>query len=265
MHEHNPEIRILVSLGGQFFTVNWTSFDPTKIIEIVEEYGFDGIDLDFEGGSIPTAELADTVATKIKSLKAHFQENDSGFMLTSAPEWPYVTPFTYGNGASGSHSFANQNFLAFFSKVGIENFDYIWPQSYNQGPSNGLTGPSMLKVVPSSGMGEFMASLCWATCTDAGYAVNAGKAGQKYDFRIPCEKLVIGIPAAEGAAGGELAYVPDSAQIKQAYTKMTANQAQCAGFMTWSADFDIMDLPAGYLSPGYSHAPWETVKAIRNP
>jgi hypothetical protein len=28
MHTNNPEIRILVSLGGQAFSVNWGSFDP---------------------------------------------------------------------------------------------------------------------------------------------------------------------------------------------------------------------------------------------
>jgi len=105
----NLGIPVLVSIGGQngHVELNTTAQKDTfvqGIIDIVEEYGFDGIDLDFEGGSMNFAagNLTDfsysTISNgsypKLKHVIDAFIEIDDyfgpGFHLTAAPELFYV-------------------------------------------------------------------------------------------------------------------------------------------------------------------------------
>jgi chitinase len=132
---------VIVSLGGQTFRANWSTFDISQIEKIVNEYGFDGIDLDFEGSSIPNSSEAPGVAEKIMGL-VNTQRSSKYFMLTLAPEWPYITPYTYGSGQYASHAFYNQSYFVFIRALNFDNVSYIWPQSYNQGSGNGVTGPT---------------------------------------------------------------------------------------------------------------------------
>merc|ERR1719309_638813 len=140
---------------------------------------------------------------------------------------------------------------------------YVWPQMYNQGPANGFKGyPDGSKTAPGENrMAQFLANMAWATTTDEGYAHNGGRILSQESgltMKIPKDKLVLGIPAAQGAAGGLMAYVAKPHEITRAYTLAEEYGAKIAGFMTWSADFDNM-LISHY---GYTHQPWSTVKAI---
>ncbi|MBY7735092.1 glycosyl hydrolase family 18 protein, partial [Francisella philomiragia] len=255
---------VLVSLGGQYFHMDWDNFNGNgkeQIIDIINEYGFDGLDIDLEGSAIPTnAEQLQNAAQGFKDIVNTYRDKGEDFWLTAAPEWGYVVPYTYGTGQWASHSFQSEGYIGLINDIGMDNFTYIWPQTYNQGPSNGITGPGYEKVTPADGMDKFLSAFVWAASSNEGYATNGGAITT--NMQIPADKLVLGIPAAEGAAGGELAYVATPEQISNAWQLMANNGISAAGYMDWSADFDAMNIKDGDLSSGYSHAPWSTVEAI---
>lgn len=238
---------VLVSVGGQFFDVKWGNFDKqvAEVEAILDKYGFDGLDLDFEGSHIPGGEEAEKVGTQIKRLVESRRAGGSDFWLTAAPEWPYVTPYSYGG-------LFSQNYKQLFGAIGMDVFTYIWPQMYNQGQANGIKGPKG-KASPADNIAKFLAEMVWATSTDEGLDAS-GNAG----IKIPLGKLVLGIPAAQGAAGGEMTYVAKPADITRAYQLAKAQGTEITGFMTWSADFDNMKID----HYGHVHEPWATVDAI---
>ena len=149
--------------------------------------------------------------------------------------------------------------------MGVNNFTYIWPQTYNQGPANGVSGPENdatgypAKVTTQDGMDNFLSALAWAASTDAGYKAN-GSIG----VIIPPDKLALGIPATEGAAGGEMTYIATPELIQSAWSKILSNNDRIAGFMNWSVDWDALNITDGMLTPGYTHTEWATGIAVQN-
>lgn len=109
--------KVLISLGGggEYFTLAKEASIPTfvnSVTQIVTEYGFDGIDLDFESPSLvldpgdtdfrhPKTPSVVNLIAALKQLRAHF---GPGFMLTLVPEGTQIPGGyqTYG-GQFGSY------------------------------------------------------------------------------------------------------------------------------------------------------------------
>ncbi|MDG1701621.1 MAG: glycosyl hydrolase family 18 protein, partial [Opitutae bacterium] len=106
------------------------------VIDIVTEYGFDGIDIDYEGGSMtvlnsPSNSLEYSAITDpelkygidaIREIKAHFGDN---FLITTAPELYYVQ--------EGRSSYpSGSQFIAFLHNI-RDILDLIHVQYYNFG------------------------------------------------------------------------------------------------------------------------------------
>ena len=259
--------KVIVSIGGQFFQYNIQTEDQknnfvTQVEKIVDEYGFEGLDLDLEQGAM--ASNTQLFAEAVKQVVNHYREKEQDFWLTAAPEWCYIVPFMYGSGQWASHSFEGKFYLDLLNNIGIDTFTYICPQSYNEGPANGIGGPEKdiegysMKVTPSDGMDKFLNALAWAISTPEGYEAN-GSCG----IQIPPEKLVLGIPALEGAAGGEMTYIATPTLIQSTWSMMKANNDKIAGFMNWSVDWDAMNITDGELSPGYTHTAWATGQTVQ--
>ena len=102
-------------------------------------------------------------------------------------------------------------------------------------------------------MGKYLAAWAWVFTTEEGHSANR-------DFMmIPKEKLAIGIPASNGAAGDKL-YVVTPEQMAEAYDSIKNNyKTSVVGFMNWSADFDAYVENVG--EPRYNHTAWETGEA----
>jgi chitinase len=50
LHQANPNTRVLISVGGATL-YNWGSFHPNAVAALVQDFGFDGVDLDYEPGT----------------------------------------------------------------------------------------------------------------------------------------------------------------------------------------------------------------------
>ncbi len=259
--------KVIVSLGGQFFKVSMKTQDDvttfsTQTRNIVDAYGFEGIDLDLETDALSGIDPA-LMAQAVMDVVSHYRDLGQDFWLTAAPEWCYIVPFMYGSGQWASHTLAGSFYVDLVQAAGIANFSYFWPQLYNQGPANGFAGPEEddlgfpAKVIPTDGMDAFMSGFAWAASTTQGYEAN-GSMG----VFIPAQKLALGIPATEGAAGGEMTYIATPALIASGWSMMRQNNVAIAGFMNWSVDWDALTITDGELSAGYAHAPWATGLAV---
>ena len=253
--------KVIVSLGGQYFDMKMSTsedvnFFVSQMKTIIDEYGFEGIDLDLEHNSLSTID-PELLANAVTQVVNNYRVNGENFWLTAAPEWGFIIPYSYGSGQWASHSLEGDFFVKIINDIGIDNFDYIWPQTYNQGPANGVTGPNGDKVSPSNGMDKFLSAMAWGITTQEGYAAN-GNMG----VFIPSDKLCLGIPATEGAAGGAMTYVATPELIKSAWNLMLEHGGLVSGFMNWSVDWDAANIADGDLSDGYIHPSWSTGRAI---
>ena len=236
--------KVLISIGGanaDFKITTQKEADTFEkgLIEIIEVNGFDGIDVDIEAGAMQSdAKLFGEVMLNVAK---HFRGDHEEFMLTAAPEFPYLE--------------INAWYARMFDAIGMANVTVIWPQFYNQGIANGPNiNPAGWEVVSpeKDDMAKFLAAFAWALTTDEGHAANSNY------MLIPKEKLAIGIPASNGAAGDPL-YVTTPDEMAEAYESIKNHyKTSVVGFMNWSADFDALARDVGEAK--YNHTAWETGK-----
>ncbi|OGV18755.1 MAG: hypothetical protein A2X47_01010 [Lentisphaerae bacterium GWF2_38_69] len=252
--------KVIVSLGGEKFHLSLKTEAQKELFisqaeKIINEYGFDGLDLDMEAGSFSSDPAL--LGQAVNKIVSEYRNSGKTFYLTAAPEWCYIVPFAWGSGQWASHSLAGDFYMNIINTIGLSNFSYIWPQLYNQGSANGIIGKGNVRVTPADGMDKFMAAMTWAATTQEGYQAN-GSMG----LLIPSDKFALGIPATEGAAGGEMAYIATPSLISSAVNMVKSQGGDLAGFMNWSVDWDALKITDGQLTPGYTHEAWDTGRAV---
>ena len=135
--------KVNLSLGGQngIIHVNNES-DKTKfvnsVIAIIEKYGFDGLDIDFEGTSAGGYSSSfinpnDNAQLMIDAIRAVCEHFGNDFLLTMAPETAYVQ---YGINQAQAPAY-----LALIYGL-RDKLTVLHVQPYNTGPSNALYGNS---------------------------------------------------------------------------------------------------------------------------
>ncbi len=236
--------KVLISMGGETGVVGInTPADAqafsTSMISIIREYGFDGMDIDFEGQSISLAggdtDFKNPTSPKIVNLinatRTILSQFGSDFILSMAPETLFVQGgFSSYGGPAGAYLpiiYAFRN-----------DMDYIHVQHYNTGCMLGLDG-----LCYSSANADFHVAM--ADMLLQGFPV-AG--GQQFPALRP-DQVAIGLPATGSAAGSgyttpsevhkALDYIIKGQSFGGRYTLRNPSGYQdFRGLMTWSINWD---------------------------
>nr|WP_245981301.1 chitinase [Streptomyces reniochalinae] len=201
--------KVLISIGGQNGQVRLTTPQArdtfvSSVSAIIDEYGLDGLDIDFEGHSLsldegdtdfenPTTPVIVNLISAVKSLKAKY---GADFTLTMAPETFFVQLGyqRYGSGQWGGDPRAGA-YLPVIHALRDE-LTLLHVQNYNSGPIMGLDD-----TYHQMGSADFPIAM-----TDmllAGFPVQ-GDAGKVFPG-LPPNKVAIGLPASPQAGNGHIA------------------------------------------------------------
>ncbi|WP_343694726.1 T9SS-translocated chitinase ChiA [Flavobacterium sp.] len=244
-------VPVIVSIGGQNGHVVLENVTQKNIFvnglkAIIDEYQFDGVDIDFEGGSMnfSAGNLRDisyagisayprlkNVVDAFKELKAYY---GPGFLLTAAPETQYV------QGGYTTYTDTFGSFLPIIQNLRNE-LDLLAVQLYNTGGENGLDG----QYYGSAKKSNMVTAL-----TDMiikGY--NIASTGMHFDG-LPASKVLIALPACPSAAGSgyltpqeginAMHYLRTGTTFSgRTYTMQPGGPyPSLRGLMTWSVNWD---------------------------
>ncbi|MEU5839123.1 chitinase [Streptomyces diacarni] len=241
--------KVLISIGGQNGQVRLTTQQArdtfvSSVSAIIDEYGLDGLDIDFEGHSLsldegdtdfenPTTPVIVNLISAVKSLKAEY---GADFTLTMAPETFFVQLGyqRYGSGQWGGDPRAGA-YLPVIHALRDE-LTLLHVQNYNSGPIMGLDD-----TYHQMGSADFPIAM-----TDmllAGFPVQ-GDAGKVFPG-LPPSKVAIGLPASSQAGNGHIA-PGEVDKTLDCLTKGTecgsyephGSQPALRGLMTWSINWD---------------------------
>ncbi|GAA4232729.1 glycoside hydrolase family 18 protein [Actinomadura meridiana] len=240
--------KVLISIGGQDGQVQLTTTAARdtfvrSVSAIIDKYGLDGLDVDFEGHSLylnsgdtdfrnPTTPVIVNLISALKTLKAKY---GSKFVLTMAPETFFVQVGHQFYGGAGGGDGRTGAYLPVIDAM-RDDLTVLHVQDYNSGPVMGLDGQ-----YHNMGGAEF--HIAMTDMVRAGFTV--ANTGHTFPGLRP-DQIAIGLPAAVSAGNG---YTPP-AQVQQAvnclvkgtgcgsYTLRGGTSPGFRGLMTWSINWD---------------------------
>ncbi|MFF2203839.1 chitinase [Streptomyces sp. NPDC058145] len=242
--------KVLISIGGQNGQVQLTTTAArdtfvASVSKIIDDYGLDGLDIDFEGHSLflnandtdfrnPTTPVIVNLISALKTLKAEY---GSKFVLSAAPETFFVQNGYqfYGTGKWGGQDPRCGAYLPVIHAL-RDDLTLLHVQDYNSGPIMGLDNQ-----YHSMGGADFHIAMTDMLLT--GFPV-AGDANNVFPPLRP-DQVAIGMPASTNAGNG---YVSPSEVTKtlDCLTKRTncgsyathGTWPALRGLMTWSVNWD---------------------------
>ncbi|GID60916.1 hypothetical protein Aco03nite_093200 [Actinoplanes couchii] len=243
--------KVLLSIGGangqvQLTTTTARDTFVRSVSAIIDRFGLDGVDIDFEGHSLslntgdtdfrnPTTPVIVNLISAIKTLKARY---GAGFVLTMAPETFFVQlgyQF-YGSGPWGGQDPRAGSYLPVIHAL-RDDITVLHVQDYNSGPIMGLDGQ-----YHSMGGADFHIAM-----TDmllAGFPV-AGNTAHVFPA-LRENQIAFGAPSSVSAGNGYVA----PAEVQKAvsclvkgvscgsYTPRSGLNPDFRGLMTWSINWD---------------------------
>ncbi|KEK19704.1 chitinase [Bacillus manliponensis] len=205
---------VLIALGGADAHIQLKQGDEKaladEIIRLVETYGFDGLDIDLEQNAITAGDNQTVIPAALKTVKDHYRAKGKNFIITMAPEFPYLR-------TGGKYTSYIQSLEGYY--------DFINPQLYNQG-GDGVTGTN----------GKWLAQNNDAVKEEFLYTISSHLINGNGFVQIPAHKLVLGIPANNDAAAN--GYVKDPTAVQNALNRLEADGNPVKGLMTWSVNWD---------------------------
>jgi len=243
--------KVLISIGGQNGQVQLTSGGARdafvrSVSAIIDRYGLDGLDIDFEGHSLflntgdtdfknPTTPVIVNLISALRTLKARY---GARFVLTMAPETFFVQlgyQF-YGSGPFGGQDPRAGSYLPVIHAL-RGDITVLHVQDYNSGPIMGLDNQFHF-------MGGADFHIAMTDMLMAGFPV-AGNANNVFPA-LREDQVAFGTPAATAAGGG---HTPPAA-VQQAvnclvrgsgcggYQPRSGTNPNFRGLMTWSINWD---------------------------
>ncbi|OLR93857.1 chitinase [Actinokineospora bangkokensis] len=240
--------KVLLSIGGQNGQVQLTTAAArdrfvASVSAIVDRYGLNGLDVDFEGHSLyldqgdtdfrnPTTPVVVNLIAALRSLKSRY---GAGFVLSMAPETFFVQVGHQFYGGTGAGDNRTGSYLPVIHAL-RDALTVLHVQDYNSGPVMGLDGQ-----YHTMGGADFHVAM--TDMLKAGFPV--ANTGQVFPG-LREDQIAFGVPAAVSAGNGHTA----PAAVQQALTCLTRNQG-CGGYalrggaspalrglMTWSINWD---------------------------
>ncbi|MCJ1679941.1 glycoside hydrolase family 18 protein [Streptomyces sp. APSN-46.1] len=242
--------KVLISIGGQNGQVQLATTAArdtfvSSVSKIIDEYGLDGLDIDFEGHSLslatgdtdfraPTTPVIVNLISAVKTLKAKYGPD---FVLTMAPETFFVQLGYqyYGSGPWGGQDPRAGAYLPVIHAL-RDDLTLLHVQDYNSGSIMGLDNQ-----YHSMGGADFHIAMTDMLLT--GFPV-AGNTARVFPPLRP-EQVAIGLPATTNAGNG---HTPP-AEVNKALDCLT-KKTSCGtyqthgtwpalrGLMTWSVNWD---------------------------
>jgi chitinase len=242
--------KVLISVGGQNGQVQLNSAGARDAFvrsasAIIDKYGLDGLDVDFEGHSLslnagdrdfrnPTTPVIVNLISALKTLKARY---GSRFVLTMAPETFFVQlgyQF-YGSGAQGGADPRAASYLPVIHAL-RNDLTLLHVQDYNSGPIMGLDNQ-----YHTMGTHDFHVAM-----TDmllAGFPIERNPNNVFPALRQ--DQVAIGLPAAPYAGNGHTSV----AEVQKALDCLVKGRncgsyqprgvyLNMRGLMTWSINWD---------------------------
>ncbi|MFC5831339.1 chitinase [Nonomuraea insulae] len=242
--------KVLISIGGQNGQVQLTTTAARdKFVEsvaaIIDRYGLDGLDIDFEGHSLylnpgdtnlaaPTTPVIVNLISALRTLKARY---GARFTLTMAPETFFVQlgyQF-YGPGPNGAADSRSASYLPVIHAM-RDDLTLLHVQDYNSGPIMGLDGQYHT-------MGGHDFHVAMTDMLLAGFPIMGNAANRFPPLRQ--DQVAIGLPASVNAGNG----FTGVAEVQKAFDCL-AKGSNCGtykprgvypnlrGLMTWSINWD---------------------------
>lgn len=240
--------KVLLSIGGQNGQVQLTTTGARdtfvqSVSAIIDRYGLDGLDVDFEGHSLylnpgdtdfrnPTTPVIVNLISALRTLKSRYG-ND--FVLTMAPETFFVQVGYQFYGGAGGGDNRTGAYLPVIHAM-RDALTVLQVQNYNSGPVMGLDNQ-----YHNMGAADF--PIAMGDMLKAGFPV--ANTGQTFPG-LREDQIAVGLPAAVSAGNGYLA----PGVVQQALNCLARNQ-NCGGYtlrggaspglrglMTWSINWD---------------------------
>ncbi|MGW2964034.1 chitinase [Streptomyces sp. NPDC001220] len=242
--------KVLISIGGANGQVQLTTTAArdtfvSSVSNIIDTYGLDGLDIDFEGHSLslnandtdfknPTTPVIVNLISALKTLKARY---GAKFVLSMAPETFFVQMGYqfYGTGKFGGQDPRCGAYLPVIYAL-RDDLTLLHVQDYNSGPIMGLDNQ-----YHSMGGADFHIAMTDMLLT--GFPV-AGDAGNVFPPLRP-DQIAIGMPASTNAGNGYVAPA-EVTKTLDCLTKKTncgsyathGTWPAMRGLMTWSVNWD---------------------------
>lgn len=234
--------KIVLSIGGYegYFSLGSSAAVTQFVNDIkgfVNEYGFDGIDIDTEQSSVqfnPGVDpdfknpVSPKVVNMISAIRQIVNSYNANFILSWAPETFYfqMGKQFYG-GLNGNVDSRSGVYIPMIHAL-RDRTTYVHAQLYNSAPMQGNDGQSY-----TMGTVEGIVAMCEMVIQ--GFNVNNNSA---YFFPgLRPDQVVIGVPSSQGAAGsGQIS----NSGLQQAFTTLKNRYPTMRGIMAWSINWDAL-------------------------
>lgn len=245
----NQGKKVILSLGGGTGVVKLDNITEkntfvSSVTSLINSYGFDGIDIDFEGTSVrvtsgttianPTDPSIVNLITAIQEIMANYRANyDEKMILTMAPETAYV------QGGQSSYGATRGAYLPIIDAL-RDSIDILQVQLYNSGNMYGIDGS-----IYTQSTADFIVAMTEAVIE--GFNTQGG-----FFNGLSANKIAIGLPACSSAAGGGFT---SSSDIQSAINYLmgvgskpglynlqnSSAHPNLLGMMTWSINWDALN------------------------
>lgn len=238
--------KIVLSIGGYegyFQLGNQAAINQFvgDITSYIDEYGFDGIDIDLEQSSVNFLSGQDpdinnpvspNLVNMITAIRTILSKYDDDFILSWAPETFYMQMgYTH---YAGINSFCDARAGSYLPMINAlrDETTFVHVQLYNSIAITASDGVSY-----SMGNKDAVVAMCKMLLDGfyVGAGVGVAKSESTFFKPIRPDQVVIGVPSSTSAAGsGQIA----NSELQAAFAELNAEYPGMRGIMSWSINWD---------------------------